>query len=180
MIPKELDMLDHAAYRLLFDVRRSVRYHDKRAAFMERVHRITNALTILLAGSVLFDMARPGDTPGWLQALALLGALLSVADLVMGWTKIAGLHRDLQRRFAQLELRMVSGPAQGDCWINYGAERLMIEMDEPTPYLVLDTICHNELLHAQGFGRESAHRKPVNTWQRLTCQIWPWSQAYGH
>jgi hypothetical protein len=46
------DMTD-AQYGLLFDVRRSIRYHDRRRAFFETLHRITSALTILLVGWVL-------------------------------------------------------------------------------------------------------------------------------
>lgn len=179
MTPAELASLPDTSYNLLFDVRRSVRYHDKRAAFFERGHRITNALTILLAGSVLFDIARPGETPVWMLALALVGSLLAVADLVIGFAKMGNQHRDLQRRFADLERRMIVGPAQGDCWAGYNSERLLIEMDEPTVYTVLDTICRNELLKASGFDSQSGHYVHVSAWQRITCQLWPWSGSFA-
>lgn len=179
MTPAELANLTDDAYGLLFDVRRSVRYHDKRAAFFERSHRVTNAFTILLAGSVMFDIARPGETPWWMLALALAGSLLAVTDLVIGLAKMGNQHRDLQRRFADLERRMIVGPAQGDCWTSYSEERLFIEMDEFTPYVMLDTICHNELLHVQGFAMNDARRVKVTTWQRITCHLWPWSNAVG-
>ena len=179
MTPKELGSLDDYAYELLFDVRRSVRYHDKRAAFFERCHRCTNVMAILMAGSVVFDIARPGDTPWWLLSLALAASIFSVMDLVSGFSKIAGLHRDLQRRFSELERQMITGPMEGDCWTQYHAERLRIEMDEPTPYRILDTVCHNELLHAQGFPRDSKHYVAVTWWQRATCQLWPWQGAFA-
>ena len=180
MTPAELDQLPNSAYSLLFDVRRSVRYHDKRASFFERCHRTTNMLAILLAGSVLFDIARPGNTPWWMQALALFGALLSATDLVTGFAKTGNLHRDLLRRFAELERRMIAGPAEGDCWTQYSAERLLIEMDEPTVYIALDTICRNELLTASGFKKGSEHYVAVSKWQHFTCQLWPWSGASSH
>lgn len=180
MTPTELKNLDDDSYGLLFDVRRSVRYHDKRAAFFERVHRLTNALAILLSGSVLFDLARPGDTPWWMSSLAVTAALLSAADMVMGLNKYGELHRSLQRRFAELERRMIIGSAQGACWVEYHSERLSIEMDEPTPYKMLDTLCHNELLRVQGFKRGSENYVSIGWWQRLTCQFWPWSDAFTH
>ncbi len=179
MTPSELANLHDDAYSLLFDVRRSVRYHDKRAAFFERSHRVTNALTILLAGSVLFDIARPGETPWWMLALALAGSLSAVVDLVAGLAKMGNQHRDLQRRFSELERRMIIGPSQVECWTGYHEERLLIEMDEPTVYTVLDTICRNELLKANGFDRQSGHYVPVSAWQRLTCHLWPWSDAFA-
>lgn len=179
MTPTELANLDNEAYGLLFDVRRAVRYHDKRAAFLERSHRVTNAFTILLAGSVLFDIARPGDTPWWMLALALVGTLLAVVDLVSGLAKMGNQHRDLQSRFADLERRMIVGPVQGECWTQYHDERLLIEMDELTIYTVLDTICRNELLKANGFDSKSGHYVPVSAWQRFTCHLWPWSDGFA-
>lgn len=179
MTPSEMSALDHQAYGFLFDVRRSVRYHDKRAAFFERTHRLNSAFTILLSSSVVFDIARPGDTSPWLIALALAAALLSVVDLVVGLSKMGSQHRDLQRRFAELERRIITGPVQGECWTQYHAERLLIEMDEPTPYVMLDTICHNELLHAQGFAKDDNRRVSVSWWQRTTCQLWPWTDAFA-
>lgn len=180
MTADDLESMNDAAYGLLFDVRRSVRYHDKRAAFFDRMHRVTNALTILLAGSVVFDIARPGNTPTWMQSLALAGALMSVADLVVGWSKSANVHGDLKRRFAELERRMMLGPVQGECWVQYQADRLLIEMDEPAVYKMLDTLCHNELLHASGFERSAGHHKTITTWQRLTCHLWPWTGSFAN
>jgi hypothetical protein len=180
MTPSEITALDDQAYNLMFDVRRSVRYHDKRAAFFERMHRLNSAFTILLSSSVVFDIARPGDTPRWMIALALVAALVSVLDLVLGLSKMAALHRDLQLRFAGLERSMVLGPAQGECWTQYQAERLLIEMEEPTPYVMLDTICHNELLNADGFAKHDDRRVKVHWFHRLTCQWWPWTDAFAH
>jgi hypothetical protein len=179
MTPNELNTLDDVAYGLLFDVRRSVRYHDKRAAFFERLHRVGAALTILLAGSVLFDLARPGNTPWWMLGLALLASLLSVLDLVFGLSRYAQTHRELQRRFALLERTMVAGPSTGPCWAGYLSERLLIELDEPSVYKMLDTLCHNEMLLALGHARSGGHYVKVSWWQSATCQIWPWSGAFA-
>ena len=139
-----------AQYALYFDVRRSIRYHDRRSAFFERMHQLTGVLTVLLAGSVLFDIARPGDNPAWLLALAAIAALFSAFDIVIGYAAKAGQHRDLKARFAALEIAIVTGNADAATWQAHHTERLRIEQDEPPIYRALDLLCHNELMRAEG------------------------------
>lgn len=174
MTPKDMD---HDQYGLLFDVRRSARYHDRRRAFFERLHQVTGGFTVLLAGSVLFDLARPGDTPEWMTALAVVAALLSAWDMVVGYSSKAGLHRDLKGRFIALEMAILAGDDQPDTWAKYEVERLRIEQDEPPIYRALDLLCHNELLVAEGHkrtGDAAAHFADVGKVQRFTRHIVHW------
>lgn len=163
-------------YGLLFDVRRSIRYHDRRRSFFEQLHQITGCLTVLLSGSVLFDIARPGDSPAWLLALAVVAALLSAWDMVVGYAAKAGAHRDLKKRFAALEILIVSGDASSGTFISHQIERLRIEQDEPPIYRALDLLCHNELLRAEGFREndDEAHFSRINGFQRLTRHLFHW------
>lgn len=165
-------------YGLLFDVRRSVRYHDRRRSFFDQLHQFTGGLTVLLAGSVLFDIARPGDSPAWLLALAVIAAVLSTWDMVVGYAARAGVHRDLKKRFASLEMAIVSGGVSDEAFAAHGLERLRIEQDEPPIYRALDLLCHNELLRAEGFREEcdgANHFSRVNGFQRLTRHIFHWA-----
>ncbi len=172
MTPVEPANLDLEAKGLLFDVRRSIRYHDKRAAFFERTHRVTNATTILLASSVLFEIAYPDNKPNcWMQALALAGSFLAVLDLVVGLSVMGNKHRDLQRRFAMLEISLMADPKHVKL-SKHQQERLLIEIDEPSPYVALDSICRNELLRAMG---EKTGYVEVRWWHRLTCHLWTWT-----
>lgn len=141
-------------YALLFDVRRSIRYHDRRRAFYERLHHVTSLLTILLAGSVLFDLAKEGETAAWLVWVSTAAALLAAVDMVIGYAKQSSLHSSLRERFANLEIEMISGSDNGDCWVGYQKERLLIEKDEPAVYPVLDGLCRNELLIAEGYSKK--------------------------
>lgn len=169
--------LSHSQYGVLFDVRRSVRYHDRRRAYFERLHQITGGLTVLLAGSVLFDLARPGTTPIWMTALAVAAALLSAWDIVVGYASKANLHRDLRARFVALEMQMLSGGADDATWGCHQQERLRIEQDEPPIYRVLDSLCHNELLAAEGFDREGngkSHFVTLSRWQKVTRHLFHW------
>lgn len=173
---KRSEMTD-AQYGLFFDVRRSVRYHDRRRAFFERMHQVTGALTVLLAGSVLFDIARPGDNPAWMLALAAIAAILSAFDMVAGYSAKANLHRDLKRRFGALEIAVLAGNAELATWEAHQQERLRIEQDEPPVYRALDLLCYNELLRADGFNRDAnaAHFASVTGWQRVTRHLLHWA-----
>lgn len=165
-------------YGLLFDVRRSLRYHDRRRAFFDRLHQITAGLTVLLAGSVLFELARPGETATWMIVLAVSAALLSAWDIVVGYASKAGLHRDLKIRYGTLEMAIVTGDDTAETWKNHQLERLRIEQDEPPVFRALDTLCHNELLVAEGHTRNDegkAHLAHLNSWQRFTRHLFHWA-----
>jgi hypothetical protein len=160
-------------YALLFDVRRSIRYHGRRQAFYEQLHHLTSLLTILLAGSVLFDLAKKGDTADWLIWVSVVAAMLAAVDMVIGYSTHASLHSSLRERFANLEIAIISGPADGDCWLGYQKERLLIEKDEPAIYLVLDGLCRNELLIAEGFSKKDTPEYffTSSRWRRWTAQL---------
>jgi hypothetical protein len=163
-------------YRLLFDVRRSIRYHDRRRAFFERMHRLTSVLTIVLAGGVLFELAGTGSPALWLQVVSLFAVVLAALDMVVGYAASANLHAGLRGQFAQLEIDVLSGGIDESVWHQHQVKRLGIEADEPPVYRALDLLCHNELLTAYGFKRE---KKPeefatVSRWQRATAHFFHW------
>lgn len=159
-------------YALLFGVRRSVRYHDRRRAFFERLHRLTNVLTVLMAGSVLFDIGRPGETAGWLMTLAAMAALLAALDMVVGYAARASQHRDLKGRFVDLEMAILGGDETPEVWTAHRLARLAIERDEPPIYRALDLLCHNEVLLAEG--GKTADLVVLTKWQRWTRHLFHW------
>lgn len=179
---KELKNLDHVEYGLLFDVRRSVRYHDKRAAFFEFVNVAIDIIVGFVFVFAILIMALFAFIPTSNEetTLACLGLAIAVSGekfnaLIAKWRHM---HKKLQMRFSELELKIMQGPASGKCWTDYQAERLRIEMDEPRVFKILDTQCHNELLRVYGFEKSSNSYVHINWWQRLTCQLWPWSSAF--
>ena len=176
MNPKDLD---DAQYGLLFDVRRSVRYHDRRRGFFDRLHRLTNVLTILMAGSVLYDLGKTGETAGWLVALSALAALLAALDMVVGYSAWATRHHDLKNRFCGLEIDMLSGDLAPATWQAYAVRPLQIGRDGPPVYRALDLLCRDGLLMAEGFTPEKAPKEfsSLNGWQRWTSQFWHWSDV---
>ncbi|MEW6120201.1 MAG: hypothetical protein AB1593_08930 [Pseudomonadota bacterium] len=159
-------------YALLFSVRRSVRYHDRRRAFFERLHRLTSVLTVLMAGSVLFEIGRSGETSGWLMGVAVMAAILAAVDMVVGYASRTNQHRGLKERFVELEMAMLKGDDSPEVWTEHRLARLKIERDEPPIYRALDLLCHNELLRAEG--GNTANLVVLTDVQRWTRHIFHW------
>lgn len=154
----------------LFGIRRSVRYHDRRTTHFERLHRLTNLLTIMLAGVVLTELLGV-NSPLAIKIASAVGAVLGAADLLVGFSRRADLHRDFKRRYVRLEQKAVRG-------VDVGAlqdERLDIESEEPPVYRALDLLCHNELCAAYGAPPEQFAQVPW--YMRLTASWLHWPNA---
>jgi|GEM_PF-381507 len=172
--------VDEQLHALKFDVRRSCRYHDRRRAYFDILHKVTNVLTIILAGSVVFSIAHEGSKdPVWLVCIALVASLLSAVDLVVGYAQKASVHRELKLRFAELEIEILTGSEDDPALKRYTVTRLKIEKDEPPVYRALDILCRNELLIAEGYeGREyESLMGRLTGYERLTAHVFRWSDV---
>lgn len=167
MLPKDMD---DNLYGLLFGIRRSIRYHDRRRGFFERMHQVTGALTILLAGSVIFEAAGE-SSPFWLQLIGVCAAILAAFDMVVGYAKHGTLHADLKQRYVDLEREMLGCEVAQCQYGAFQAKRLEIERDEPPIYRALDILCHNELMVAEGSNKPPY---PVGWFKTLTSHILHW------
>lgn len=159
--------------RLLFDVRRSVRYHDRRVSFYDRSHKLV-LFIILAAGSTgmaAFATEMAASLPIGVKLLP--GALVSVAaalDLVLGFPYKARLHDQLKQRFVLLESWMHRRRSESpEALAEWTASRLEIEANEPPVLRVLDTLCHNELLRAMGY--PSSEIVEVKFYQRIFSSL---------
>ena len=157
-------------WNTLWSVQRSIRYHARREAFFERWHRLTSGLSLLFATAAVADLLRGAGHWGAVAA-ALVIAVLSAADLVVGTAQMARTHADLRRRFIDLECSIQLLPlpdhATADGW---AAERLRIERDEPPIYVALDLLCENEQATATSIER----RYSLTWWQRCTAHWLHW------
>jgi hypothetical protein len=85
------------------------------------------------------------------------------------------------RRVIRLEKKIVvldaklSGDALKIKWQELVAERLAIEEKEPPILRVLDTLCHNELIRAEGYDKTSYVK--VNRVQRLLALFVDFNQS---
>lgn len=157
-------------HALLFDVRRSVRYHNRRRRFYTVLHKWQVFLSLLLASTTMMAFAGAiGDGwPLWIKiSLATLVSVLAVLDLVFGSVDKTWLHADLERQFIELErqLEAARDNPTAELIAQVTDRRLDIERQEPPVLRVLDTLCHNELVRAMGYEAEQQVR--VGFWQRL-------------
>ncbi len=142
--------VDDDKHDLLFGVRRSVRYHNRRRQFFESFNTVVTALSLVFSSATVYGVLKE-------QELAMIAGslvtILTAFNLVIGSAKKASLHHDLSRRFLALEKKMLSQPdiESMKLWIE---ERLDIEADEPPALRVLNSICHNELARAMGYSKE--------------------------
>lgn len=153
---------------LLFGVRRSVRYHNRRRRFCERYHTVTTALSVL-SGAATVVMILQEIGPLAPSITAALVTILATFDLVVGTTTKAREHAELARRFIELEKKMITSAPDEERLKAFTAERLDIEADEPPPLHILNTICHNELARALGYGPDQL--VPLKWYQRLLAHF---------
>jgi hypothetical protein len=163
------DDLSDPLWFQLFSIRRSQRYHERRTTFFERLHRITDLTAILLAGIVVMELAG-AESPGYIKVFAVLGALLSATDLVVGFSRRAESHRVCRNNFIDLETAVLRGSVLEDVVEN----RLRLEKAEPSIYRALDVLCHNEMCIAM---KCEGDRKKLPLLLQLTAHFWQWPDA---
>lgn len=151
---------------LLFQVRISRRYHNKRRGFLEAVNRSASALAIIV-GSAAATAIFAGVFSPILVMLAFISAVLSSLDLAFGVGAKAALHSELWRRFTNLEQQMLGG--NYNAIIAFRQERLSIESDEPAELRVLTNLCYNEQCVSEGMEqRDQVH---IKWYQRLFANV---------
>jgi len=155
--------------KLLFSVQRSVRYHHRRTLFFDRFHKTSTFLSALSGTATLVSvLAKAG--PGWTLTFAAAVAVFSVSDLVVETARLARVHNDLSKKFFELEKEIVNSENSNPETVStFKIKRLDIEINEPPPLKVLDSICHNELLRALGY--DKSELLEIKWYQRLFSQF---------
>jgi hypothetical protein len=140
-------------HEIIFGVRRSVRYHNRRRAFFDGWVLITNAVSVIFGSAAMWVFWSKANLD-WGVYAALIVTFFSAINLVVGAGQRARLHADLARRFFSLEKEIISmaDPTEEQRRLLMG-KRLEIEADEPPVLRVVDVMCHNELADAMGFDR---------------------------
>lgn len=166
--------LDDKTYELLFAVRRSVRYHDRRRRFYE----IWNSFTVagaVIGGSSAFA-ALMADSTTVSAVLSAAVAMLGALDLAVGTARRADRHGDLARQFITLEQDFAHGrDLEDDEYEALTRRRLAIEASEPAVLRLLDTMCHFEVLRSLG----DATRHPRIPWMRRAAAQWMSQTSYA-
>jgi len=151
-------------YKLLFGVRRSIRYHHRRRLFFDRLHQISTFLSAVTGTATVASLLANASSLALFFGICV--AIFSVIDLVVGAAQAARVHHDLAKKFIELEKAMTAckSPSDEDV-IHFRSERLDIESEEPPVLKVLDAICHNELIRA--LGHDPKYYAKIAWYQRL-------------
>ena len=156
--------------KLLFNVRRSVRYHARRQNFFRNCHTLVMFFALIFSSVtvVAFGAEIATTLPLWIKLLpAALVTLASAADLLFRFSEKAADYAELMRKFIALERQLEAsrGDLSEKLITHVTDQSLEIETTEPPVLQVLDTLCYNELLRAMGYSWERQVKvNPVQRW----------------
>ena len=139
--------LDNDIFGLNFAVEKSMRYHQRRRGWYDRLHKVA-MLVIIVCGSAVNLL----ESAEWMGYLGVAVAALAALDLVFGLSHRARDHEMLFRRFSDLAIKIRAvgtEPTQKD-YEEWARERVDIEKEEPPIYLALEADCDNEVRRAWG------------------------------
>lgn len=152
---------------VLFDVRRSVRYHIRRRRFFDRLDQFTNMLGLVFGSTAVYGVMNDNaDLKPLAIGAAAIVTIFSAINLVVGSARQAREHADFARQFVDLEKKM-NATLSEQLLQEITHARLAIEAEEPPIMRVLDCICHNELCQALGY----EERAKITWIQRLFAQV---------
>lgn len=136
----------------LFSVRRSIRYHQRRRAFFDRLDKTSNMLSLIFGSAAIFGVLQEKYKLVAIVASGVVTVVSSI-NLVVGSAQRGRDHTDFMRRYIELEKVMLVKPTEEDL-LRVKAARLSIEAEEPPVMRVLDMICQRELMRATGYTKE--------------------------
>src|SRR5260370_1025811 len=118
---------------LLFDVRRSIRYHNRRRRFFDKMSKWSSFLKVVGGSATITTVLAKYGTAA-ITTSAFIVALLSGVDLIFQTSQMARIHGDLATRFNMLERELTlaeAGKFTKRMLAEFCAKRLEIEADEP-------------------------------------------------
>ena len=151
---------------LLFNVRLSVRYHNRRRGFFDTFNLAANALSVIFSSAAI--AALRADSPKFAVWSAIAITIVSAVNLVLRTAERARQHHDLTKRFIALEQKVIRARNE-DEFAELYAEKLGIEADEPAPRNVLAVMCHNDQVQAEGLPLD--RKVKLRWWQRTFAQV---------
>ncbi len=163
-------------HEMLFGIRRSIRYHQRRRSFFDRLDQGSNMLSVIFGSAAIYGILERDYQAVALVASALVTVLASI-NLVVGSAQRARAHSDFARRYIELEKRMLGCPGE-QALQQVSADRLGIEAEEPPVLHVLNAICHNEMMRAMGYKKDELAK--IGWFQRLVAQLFDFREHAVH
>ncbi len=156
-------------YQVLFRVRRSIRYHSRRQQYYTTLHNAVLFFALCFSSASIVAFATKMGEDWWLGFKllpAVAVSLLAAANLVFGYARKSWLHADFVRKFTDLERQLIRPDSKDPARLAEVEDQiLIIEADEPPILHVLNTLCRNELMKAEG--ASESKQIDVGPFQRL-------------
>lgn len=147
---------------LNFAVDKSMRYHQRRRGFYDRINRLS-MFAVIICGSAAFG--RLFESPEYFAAATTIFAAI---NLVWAPSHCARDHEMLFRHFSDLAIEIRTTAASKGAYDGWVRKRMEIETDEPPTFIALEADCDNEVRRAWGRTREMVR---IDWWSRLTMNL---------
>ena len=162
---------------LLDDLQRSVRYYNRRRGFLGAILKLQKfcALLCFVATVGLVMGSSDGNWSPWVAVIPVaLVSVLTGLSIVLELEEKMKKYVDLEQDFIELERQLESrrNNKTKELITMIRDRRLHIQFREPPVLLVLNALCHNELVRAKGYPADSEVH--VSFLQRLFANWFDW------
>lgn len=156
--------LKDKVWSLLFDTRRSRRYHEWRIKFFQRFGVARLTLVFLSTSATFIMLLKATTVESLLVWIAGAAALLTGLEYAVRFSARETLHRSLLRSFVELERDIVAKGNRIDetQFDQFLARYTEIELDEPPVLQNLNRLCYNAEVRA---------RYPEKEWSDLLKEV---------
>ena len=156
-------------WELLFDIRRSVRYHDHRRNHYLRIQEYFQFLQLVLGAAAVVQYLGTGTNEGGLPLILLVApalvAILSAILIAFRVAEMATKHSRLYERFIELEKEAGAVSDSNSDQVNRLRSKVLeIEIDEPSVFHAVNIMCHNEVARSQRCREDSIYRIRTIEW----------------
>lgn len=138
---------------LLFDIRRSTRYHRRRQKFYTGMDNLSNFVSLICGSSVIYAALSENALKLWTLYTAITITATSAVSILLAFSQKSRDHSNLANDFIALEIEMIEIDKDHITLAQLNdlkKKRLRIEVKEPPCLIVLDSICYNEQSRAAG------------------------------
>ncbi|WP_426254509.1 hypothetical protein [Sphingomonas sp. DC2300-3] len=154
---------------MLFIVEMSVRYHRRRASFLDLTSSLMSLVTVI-GGAGAFLTLIGGDSTLIAKIATLFLAAVGAIQLIFKIDTAAAMHKQWLKQWLRMlhEIRTNNDPdpATMSAWIR---ERYGIEAECVTEMRALQADCFNRTMTALD---RDGDRMPLKWWQRAFMQVW--------
>ncbi|GJL42318.1 MULTISPECIES: hypothetical protein [Enterobacter cloacae complex] len=133
---------------ILFNIRKSARYHRKRQSFFSFLDSSCNFISLIFGSSLIYGVLTPHALDKWLFISAITITFVSASNLIGRFSQKARDHSDFAKQFINLECDMIEVDKESlraDQVSKFEKQKLRIEANEMPTLCIMDLICFNEV-----------------------------------